>query len=57
MIGRSVNSCTQKAAKEAYEMAGLGPEDIDLIELHDCFATAEILLTATAFANKRMRAK
>ena len=24
-------------------MAGLGPEDIDLIELHDCFATAEIL--------------
>ena len=24
-------------------MAGVGPEDIDLIELHDCFATAEIL--------------
>ena len=24
-------------------MAGLGPDDIDLIELHDCFATAEIL--------------
>ena len=26
----------KKAAKEAYEMAGVGPEDIDLIELHDC---------------------
>lgn len=43
LVMPDVNSCTQKAAKEAYEMAGLGPEDIDLIELHDCFATAEIL--------------
>ena len=24
-------------------MAGCGPDDIDLVELHDCFATAEIL--------------
>jgi acetyl-CoA acetyltransferase len=38
-----VNSCTQMAAKAAYEMAGVGPDDIDLVELHDCFATAEIL--------------
>jgi acetyl-CoA acetyltransferase len=38
-----VNSCTQLAARQAYEMAGVGPEDIDLVELHDCFATAEIL--------------
>ena len=38
-----VNTCTRKAAKEAYEMAGVGPEDIDLVELHDCFATAEML--------------
>jgi acetyl-CoA acetyltransferase len=38
-----VNTCTQLAAKSAYEMAGVGPEDIDLVELHDCFATAEIL--------------
>ena len=36
-------SCTRKAAKAAYEMAGIGPEDVDLVELHDCFATAEIL--------------
>ncbi len=38
-----VNTCTRQAATAAYEMAGLGPEDIDLVELHDCFATAEIL--------------
>lgn len=38
-----VNTCTRNAAKAAYEMAGCGPEDINLVELHDCFATAEIL--------------
>jgi acetyl-CoA acyltransferase len=34
---------TRLAAKEAYETAGLGPEDLDVVELHDCFATAEML--------------
>lgn len=43
LVMPDVNSCTRKAAKEAYEMAGVGPDDIDLVELHDCFATAEIL--------------
>ena len=43
LVMPDVNSCTRRAAKEAYEMAGLGPDDIDLVELHDCFATAEIL--------------
>ena len=43
LVMPDVNSCTRRAAKEAYEMAGLGAEDIDLVELHDCFATAEIL--------------
>ena len=38
-----VNAVTRIAAKQAYEMAGVGPEDVDLVELHDCFATAEIL--------------
>ena len=38
-----VNTCTREAATAAYEMAGLGPADLDLVELHDCFATAEIL--------------
>ena len=38
-----VNAVTRIAAKQAYDMAGIGPEDLDLVELHDCFATAEIL--------------
>jgi acetyl-CoA acetyltransferase len=38
-----VNTCTRLAAAKAYEMAGIGPEDLSLVELHDCFATAEML--------------
>lgn len=43
LVMPDVNAVTRIAAKQAYEMAGVGPEDIDLVELHDCFATAEIL--------------
>ncbi|MCY4345110.1 MAG: thiolase family protein [Gammaproteobacteria bacterium] len=43
LVMPDVNTCTREAAAKAYEMAGLGPDDIDLVELHDCFATAEIL--------------
>jgi acetyl-CoA acetyltransferase len=43
LVMPDVNTCTRMAAKKAYEMAGIGPEDLDLVELHDCFATAEIL--------------
>lgn len=32
-----------KAAKMAYEQAGVGPEDLDLVELHDAFACEEML--------------
>lgn len=35
--------CSQDAAKQAYRMAGIGPEDIDVAEVHDCFTIAEIL--------------
>jgi acetyl-CoA acetyltransferase len=38
-----VNTLTRNAAKQAYEQAGVGPEDLDLVELHDCFATAELV--------------
>jgi acetyl-CoA acyltransferase len=38
-----VNTLTRIAAKQAYEQAGVGPEDLDLVELHDCFATAELV--------------
>jgi acetyl-CoA acetyltransferase len=33
----------QIAAKQAYEMAGISPKDIDIAEVHDCFTIAEIL--------------
>jgi len=35
--------CAQEAAKQAYKMAGIGPEDIDVAEVHDCFTVSEIL--------------
>ncbi len=38
-----VNTLTRDAAQQAYETAGVGPEDLDLVELHDCFATAELV--------------
>jgi len=38
-----VNTLTRNAAKAAYEQAGVAPEDLDLVELHDCFATAELV--------------
>jgi acetyl-CoA acyltransferase len=39
----NVNTLTKNAAKQAYESAGIGPDDLDLVELHDCFATAELV--------------
>lgn len=42
LVQADVNTVTRLAAKTAYEMAGVGPQDVNLVELHDCFATAEI---------------
>ncbi len=42
LVMPDVSTVTRKAAGSAYEQAGIGPEDLDLVELHDCFATAEI---------------
>ena len=38
-----VNTLTRNAATQAYEKSGIGPGDLDLVELHDCFATAELV--------------
>jgi len=35
--------CAQEAAKQAYKMAGIKPEDVDVAEVHDCFTVSEIL--------------
>jgi acetyl-CoA acyltransferase len=39
----NVNTLTRNAARQAYEQSGVGPDDLDLVELHDCFATAELV--------------
>jgi acetyl-CoA acetyltransferase len=38
-----VSTLTRRASKQAYEKAGIGPKDVSLTELHDCFATAELV--------------
>ncbi len=40
MIGMDM---TKEAARKVYEQAGVGPEDVDVIELHDCFTANELV--------------
>jgi acetyl-CoA acetyltransferase len=40
MIGYDM---TVNGAKQVYEAAGIGPEDVDVVELHDCFTANELL--------------
>src|SRR4051794_22211014 len=43
----------KSAGKQAYEMAGVGPQEIDVAEVHDCFTIAEIVASEDlGFANK-----
>jgi sterol carrier protein 2 len=34
---------TRKAAQRAYEQSGVGPEQLDVVELHDCFSCNELI--------------
>ncbi|MHA6260460.1 lipid-transfer protein [Sporosarcina sp. CAU 1771] len=34
---------TKRAAQQVYEKAGIGPEDVDVVELHDCFTPNEVI--------------
>jgi acetyl-CoA acetyltransferase len=34
---------SQAAANDLYEKTGIGPEDVDVVELHDCFTSNEII--------------
>ena len=34
---------TRRAAEQAYKMAGIGPKDVQIAEVHDCFTIAELL--------------
>jgi len=42
-IGENEPSVTEVVAQEAYEQAGIGPEDLDVIELHDASSPAELM--------------
>ena len=44
-VDLSRSALTASVARRAYERAGLGPEDIDVIELHDAFTIAELMYT------------
>ncbi|WP_135535843.1 thiolase domain-containing protein [Halostella pelagica] len=41
----SATQAARDAAGQAYEAAGVGPDDVDVVELHDCFTGAEVLAT------------
>jgi acetyl-CoA acetyltransferase len=40
MVGQDL---TKAAARQVYERSGLGPEDVQVIELHDCFTPNELI--------------
>lgn len=42
LVMPDVSTVTRNAAEAAYNEAGIEPQDLHLVELHDCFATAEI---------------
>jgi sterol carrier protein 2 len=43
LIGLVGAGMTREAARQVYESAGIGPQDVDVVELHDCFAQNEVL--------------
>jgi len=40
MVGSDMS---QAAARKVYEQSGLGPENVDVVELHDCFSCNELI--------------
>lgn len=34
---------TQTASEKAYKKAGVGPRDVQVVELHDCFSANELI--------------
>jgi len=42
-IAKGDPDCVARAAKKAYEMAGIGPKDVDVAEVHDATAVGELL--------------
>lgn len=40
MVGKGM---CERAAREVYELSGIGPQEVQVVELHDCFSTAELI--------------
>jgi sterol carrier protein 2 len=45
MIGIVGAGMTKRAADQVYAQAGVGPQDIQVVELHDCFTSAEAIFS------------
>ena len=43
LIGAAGAGMTRDASQKVYAQAGIGPQDLDVVELHDCFAQNEVL--------------
>jgi acetyl-CoA acetyltransferase len=43
MINVVGSELASRTARAAYEQAGVGPQDVDVVELHDCFSTNEVV--------------
>jgi sterol carrier protein 2 len=43
MAGLCGYGLSKAASQNVYEQSGMGPEDLDVVELHDCFASNELL--------------
>jgi sterol carrier protein 2 len=43
MIKMVGSDMTKKAAEKVYDQSGLGPENVDVVELHDCFSCNELI--------------
>jgi acetyl-CoA acetyltransferase len=43
LIGLVGAGMTREAAQQVYQRAGVGPQDVDVVELHDCFAQNEVI--------------
>jgi acetyl-CoA acetyltransferase len=44
-LGEPSNSAVVRAAKQAYEVAGLEPRDVDVVEIHDAAAPGELIVS------------
>ena len=56
--GWSATTWRRRRASQVYEAAGIGPDDVDVVELHDCFAHNELhhLRSAGTVPGRRGRA-